>query len=151
MSSVASDRLSLRVSSTVGAVEKAFHVGISRYRLKTGSFAFANSSALEIPASILSSVQGVVGERAHRVRGTGRATARPLGRRWRRSAWTQNGIEIGSLGRDQVGLGRVDQVDPEVRQKRDPMREGESRGPEQRGRAERAPHRAKCLNEWLSV
>jgi hypothetical protein len=61
VSSVASDRLSLTVNSTVGAVEKAFHVGISRYRLPSNGFAFANASPPEIPASISSSVQAVIG------------------------------------------------------------------------------------------
>ncbi len=82
VSSVAPDRLSLGVEASVGAVEKAFHVAISTFRLPTGRIVSANTGPPEIPASVSSSVQGVLGlNNLARVQSlVARAPEPPLGR-----------------------------------------------------------------------
>ncbi len=58
---VSTNRLLVGFSGTVDAVRAAFHTGIENYRLASGRRVFANTSAVEMPASIAGSVRAVVG------------------------------------------------------------------------------------------
>jgi subtilase family serine protease len=58
---VAPDRLSIPVTATAAAIERAFAVTLDRYRLAGGHQAFANSAAPQIPAAVAPFVQGVIG------------------------------------------------------------------------------------------
>ncbi|MGH9304257.1 MAG: S53 family peptidase, partial [Acidimicrobiales bacterium] len=56
-----SDRLVVHLRGTVGAVDRAFHVTIGRYRISSGRVGYANADPPEVPASIASDVQAVIG------------------------------------------------------------------------------------------
>lgn len=58
---VAADRLAVHVSGSASAVERAFSITLTRYRLADGTLAFANGTAPRFPASIASHVQSVIG------------------------------------------------------------------------------------------
>jgi len=58
---VAPDRLSIPVTATASAVERAFGVTLDRYRLAGGRLGFANTTAPKIPAAVAPFVQGVLG------------------------------------------------------------------------------------------
>ena len=58
---VSSDRLSIPVTSTAQAVERAFHVDLGRYRLANGRVAFANSGPPKLTAAAAPLVSGVLG------------------------------------------------------------------------------------------
>ena len=58
---VAPDRLSIPVTATAAAVERAFGVTLDRYRLAGGRVGFANTTAPKISASAAPFVQGVLG------------------------------------------------------------------------------------------
>jgi len=59
--SVASNRLMIKVSSTVATAERAFATTLVRYRLASGAFAYANVSAPRIPAALAGGIQAVAG------------------------------------------------------------------------------------------
>ena len=58
---VPSDRLSIPIVATVGAIDRAFRTRIDRYRLPGGRNVFANSTAAEMPTAVASYVQAVLG------------------------------------------------------------------------------------------
>ncbi|HEX4091841.1 MAG TPA: S53 family peptidase [Trebonia sp.] len=58
---VAPDRLSIPVTATAAAIERAFGVTLASYRLTGGRRAFGNVTAPEIPAAVAPLVQGVIG------------------------------------------------------------------------------------------
>lgn len=58
---VASDRLSIPVTASAGAIERAFGITLDSYRMAGGGTAFANTAAPKIPADIAPFVQGVIG------------------------------------------------------------------------------------------
>jgi len=58
---VDSDRLSIPVSGTAAAVDRAFGLSLVDYRLPGGRVAFANSAAPRIPAAVAPYIQGVLG------------------------------------------------------------------------------------------
>jgi len=58
---VAPDRLSIPVTASASAIERAFGVTLDRYRLAGGRLAFANTAAPKIAASAAPYVQGVLG------------------------------------------------------------------------------------------
>ena len=58
---VSSNRLLIKVSATAGAVERAFHTTIVRYRLASGAVFYANRAAPRIPASIAGGIQAIAG------------------------------------------------------------------------------------------
>jgi subtilase family serine protease len=58
---VASDRLSIPVTATALAVERAFRVDLVRYRLPGGRVAFANTAAPKLAAAAAALVSGVLG------------------------------------------------------------------------------------------
>ena len=58
---VAPDRLSIPVTATASAVERAFGVTLDRYRLAGGRLGFANTAAPKISAAAAPFVQGVLG------------------------------------------------------------------------------------------
>jgi subtilase family serine protease len=58
---VLSDRVEIPVTGTAAAVERAFGVGLSRYRLPGGRSGFRNTTAPRVPGSIASLVSGIVG------------------------------------------------------------------------------------------
>jgi subtilase family serine protease len=58
---VSANRLSIPVTASAAAIERAFHVGLTRYRLAGGQIAYTNSATPRIPASISRYVQGVLG------------------------------------------------------------------------------------------
>lgn len=55
------DRLVIPLSTTAHRAERAFGLGISRYRLASGRIVFANSSPPKLPASIAGAVEAVIG------------------------------------------------------------------------------------------
>jgi subtilase family serine protease len=55
------NRLSIPVTASAAAIEQAFRVSLTRYRLASGRLAYSNSAAPRIPASISPYVQGVLG------------------------------------------------------------------------------------------
>ena len=57
----ASDRLSIPVTASARAVERAFHVDLVRYRLADGRVAFANTAAPKLAAAATPLVSGVLG------------------------------------------------------------------------------------------
>jgi subtilase family serine protease len=57
----ATDRLSIPVTATASALERAFGVTLDRYRLAGGRLSFANTTAPKIPAAVAPLVQGVLG------------------------------------------------------------------------------------------
>ena len=59
--SVSRSRLIIKVSSTVEGAERAFDTKLVRYRLGSGSVAFANSSAPRLPEAVVGGIQAVVG------------------------------------------------------------------------------------------
>ncbi len=61
LDSVASDRLAIHLSTTVGTAEVALHTTIGRYRLAGGQDVFANESKPMVPAAIAGDVQGIIG------------------------------------------------------------------------------------------
>jgi subtilase family serine protease len=58
---VASDRLSIPVTATAGAIDHAFGIELVSYRLSGGRVAYANSAAPRLPSAIAPLVQGVLG------------------------------------------------------------------------------------------
>ena len=58
---VTSDRLTIPVTATAAQAERAFGIGLDRYRLPGGQLAYANTSAPKLPASIAPLVTGVLG------------------------------------------------------------------------------------------
>jgi subtilase family serine protease len=58
---VAADRLSIPVTATAAAIERAFGVTLARYRLAGGRLGFANTTAPKVPAAVASLVQGILG------------------------------------------------------------------------------------------
>jgi subtilase family serine protease len=58
---VAPDRLSIPVTASASAVERAFGVTLDRYRLAGGRLGFANTTAPKIAAAVAPLVQGVLG------------------------------------------------------------------------------------------
>lgn len=58
---VAPDRLSIPVTATAAAVERAFGVTLDRYRLAGGRLGFANTAAPKISAAAAPFVEGVLG------------------------------------------------------------------------------------------
>jgi len=58
---VAADRLSIPVTASANAIERAFGVTLDSYRMPGGGTAFANTAAPKIPADIAPLVQGVIG------------------------------------------------------------------------------------------
>src|SRR5208283_6060739 len=89
-------------------------------------------------------------EGTHRVRRARRAVARPFGGRRSRRARAEPRVEEYALGGDEGGLGGVDEVDSEVRQEGDAVREREPRGPQERGRPEPGPYVPDRLHERQS-
>ena len=61
VTSVNRDRLAIHVRATVGTIERAFHLGIARFRLASGRVAFAATGAPKLPASVAADVEGVLG------------------------------------------------------------------------------------------
>jgi hypothetical protein len=61
VSSVSSNRLLVGFQGSAAAVAGAFHTTLGRYHLAGGPTAFANTSAINLPAGIAASVQAVVG------------------------------------------------------------------------------------------
>jgi hypothetical protein len=58
---ISANHLSIHVTATAAAVERAFRTSLSSYRLAGGRTGFANSSALRLPAAITPYVQAVAG------------------------------------------------------------------------------------------
>jgi subtilase family serine protease len=58
---VTSNRLSIPVTASAAAIEAAFDLQLTQYRLSSGRLAYTNSAAPRIPASISQDVQGVLG------------------------------------------------------------------------------------------
>jgi subtilase family serine protease len=58
---VQSDRVEIPVTGTAAAVERAFGVGLSGYRLPGGRSGFRNTTAPQVPGSIAPLVSGLVG------------------------------------------------------------------------------------------
>jgi len=58
---VSRNRLSIPVTATASAIDRAFHVNLVRYRLPSGRKAFTTLSAPSISASVAADVEGVVG------------------------------------------------------------------------------------------
>lgn len=58
---VSADRLSIPVTATASAIDRAFRITLDGYRLPGGREAFANTAAPAIPAAVAPLVQGVVG------------------------------------------------------------------------------------------
>jgi len=58
---VSPDRLSIPVTATASAIDRAFHVNLLAYRLANGRKAFTTLSPPSIPASVAADVQGVLG------------------------------------------------------------------------------------------
>ena len=58
---VSADRLSIPVTATAAAIERAFGMTIDTYRLPGGRQAYAGTTAPKVPASIAPLVQGVLG------------------------------------------------------------------------------------------
>lgn len=61
LDSVASDRLSVHVSTTVATAERALHTTLERYRLSGGRSVFANVSQPELPSAVAGDVEGIIG------------------------------------------------------------------------------------------
>jgi subtilase family serine protease len=58
---VSADRLSIPVTATASAIERAFGIALDSYRLPGGRVAYANTSAPRLPAAVAPLVQGVLG------------------------------------------------------------------------------------------
>jgi len=58
---VSRNRLSIPVTATASAIDRAFHVNLVRYRLPSGRKAFTTLSAPSISASVAADVEGIVG------------------------------------------------------------------------------------------
>jgi len=58
---VSRNRLSIPVTATASAIDRAFHVNLVRYRLPSGRKAFTTLSAPSISASVAADVGGIVG------------------------------------------------------------------------------------------
>ncbi|HEX3489378.1 MAG TPA: S53 family peptidase [Streptosporangiaceae bacterium] len=58
---VSADRLSIPVTATAAAVERAFRITLGSYRLPGGRAAYANTTAPRLPAAVAGLVQGVLG------------------------------------------------------------------------------------------
>ena len=58
---VPADRLSIPVTGTAAAVDRAFGISLVDYRLPGGRTAFANSAAPRVPAAVAPLIQGVLG------------------------------------------------------------------------------------------
>jgi subtilase family serine protease len=58
---VSSDHLSIPVTATVAAADRALAVGVNRYRLPGGRVAYSNSAAPRFAGSVAGDIQGVVG------------------------------------------------------------------------------------------
>ena len=58
---VSSNGLLIPVLTTAGQAESAFRTGINQYRLSTGRLAYANTTAPSLPASVVPSVEAVIG------------------------------------------------------------------------------------------
>jgi subtilase family serine protease len=58
---VAANRLSIPVTGTAAAVDRALNVGLTRYGLAGGRTAFANARAPSVPTAAVPYVQGVLG------------------------------------------------------------------------------------------
>ena len=59
--SISANHLSIHVTATAGAIERAFRTTLSAYRLAGGRIGYANSSAVRLPATIAPYVQAVAG------------------------------------------------------------------------------------------
>jgi len=57
----AANRLSIPVTAPASAVERAFGIGLIRYRLPGGRVAFVNSAAPDLPAAIAPDISAVLG------------------------------------------------------------------------------------------
>ncbi len=58
---VSANRLSIPVTASAGAIERAFGIALEQYRLPGGRVAYANSAAPRLPAAVAPLVQGVLG------------------------------------------------------------------------------------------
>ena len=58
---VSSNRLSIPVTATASAIDRALHVRLVRYRLPSGRVAFTTLSAPSIATSVAAGLQGVIG------------------------------------------------------------------------------------------
>ena len=58
---VSANRLSIPVTATAAAIERAFGITLDSYRLPSGREAYANSAPPTVPAAVAPLVQGVIG------------------------------------------------------------------------------------------
>ncbi len=58
---VSTNGLLLRLSASAGAIERAFHTSLERYRLRSGRVALANQDVPLLPSALARAVTGVVG------------------------------------------------------------------------------------------
>ena len=58
---VSANRLTIPVTATAAAVDRAMAAGVTRYRLPGGRVAFANAAAPRFPAAVAAGIQGVLG------------------------------------------------------------------------------------------
>ncbi|MGA2530959.1 MAG: Ig-like domain repeat protein [Acidimicrobiales bacterium] len=58
---LASDHLSIPVTATASTIDRAFHIGLVRYRLSDGETAFSTLSAPSISAAVAPDVEGIIG------------------------------------------------------------------------------------------
>jgi subtilase family serine protease len=86
---VSANRLSIPVTATAAAVERAFRITLDSYRMPGGRAAYANTAAPRLPAAVAGLVQGVLGlddlypqqHPGSRPPTAGRVPARPLSTR----------------------------------------------------------------------
>jgi subtilase family serine protease len=61
VASVSSNRLFIKVSSTVATTERAFDTTLVRYRLGSGAYVYSNLSAPRVPAAVAGGIQAIAG------------------------------------------------------------------------------------------